>query len=169
MSLTLKIKESRLSPDGLFFLRAARYQSVAAEIALRPDADGYVAINLGANGEEPKILVKDHAHTISWTMSEKLITAYRAFEIGPIKLINEAGRELRTWPVVGLRWTIRDWITEFGQQFGISSPTYVRQMCRGQVIGLSGAKSSRQRKPYQAKLPAPFRGVQDGGRWFVTV
>lgn len=170
MSLIIKIKESRLSPDGLFFLRAARCQSVESALALRRDDGGYIVIDLGDNGEKPVILIVDgDGQTIPWTISQDLLDAYRAFEIGPVKLINEAGRRLRACAVIGFRWTIRDWIETFGAQFNVSSPIYVRQMCRGQVIGRSGKNSSRQRKPYQAKLPEPFRGVRDGNQWFITV
>jgi hypothetical protein len=164
MPLTLKIKESRLSPDGLFFLRAARCQGVEHLLALRRDDNGHVFIDLGANGERPEILIMEDGQVISWTMPRGLLNAYRADEIGQVKLINEAGRNLRQHAVVGMRWLIRDWIADFGERFGVTSEEYVRQMCKGKWIGLGG-----QRKPYQAKLPAPFRGVQDGGRWFITV
>jgi hypothetical protein len=169
MSLTLKVKESRLSPDGLFFLRAARCQSAQVEMLLRPNADGYVSIDLGANGEQPEILIRDGQQAVPWTIPQDLLDSYRAFNIGPVKLVNEAGRALRACAVVGFRWTIRDWIADFGERFGVSSPIYVRQMCRGQIIGRSGKNSSRQRKPYQARLPEPFRGVRDGNQWFITV
>lgn len=169
MSLVLKIKESRLSNDGQFFLRAARCQGVENLLVLRGDEDGYIVVDLGSNGEKPQIMIVQGEQTAPWTIPEDLLHDYRNFKIGPVKLINRAGRALRAHAVAWRRWTIRNWIADFGDQFGVSSPTYVRQMCRGQVIGISGENSTRQRKPYQAKLPAPFRGVKDGGQWFVTV
>ena len=169
MSLTLKIKESRLSPDGLFFLRAARSQSIENGLALRADDNGYVHVDLGANGERPAIIVADGDQTIPWTIPDDLLDAYRTREIGPWKLINEAGRHLRQRAVVGLRWTIRDWIAAFGEQYGISSQNYVQKMCRGQIVGRSAKDARRQRKPYKAKLPAPFRSIKDGEQWFITV
>lgn len=164
MTLAFKIKESRLSPDGLFYLTAARCQSIENALALRQDDYGYVYLYLGSNGERSAILVADGATEISWTIPQDLIDSYRAREIGPVKLVNDAGRALRAHAVIGYRWTIREWIKDFGQQFGLSSPGYIRQMCRGDVVGIGG-----KRVPYKAKLPAPFRGVQDGGRWFITV
>lgn len=58
------------------------------------------------------------------------------------------------------RLSVDEWLTAYGEIYGITSAEYVRQMCRTQPIGRSGSA---------AALPAPWAAEQPSGRWQLII
>lgn len=58
------------------------------------------------------------------------------------------------------RLSIADWLSAYGQIYGIANETYVRQMCR---------QHSDFRTGNPAQLPAPWEAEKSGDTWIITI
>lgn len=171
--MQIRVKEEKLSIDGIFLLNAFRCQSARLELQLRPDEQGFVTFEVWDEGSIEGVLVLlrpfEADKTDTWMIPGNLIERFRSLEIGAHQLINRAGRELRKRlsdsAIYGYRWSVREWIDTFGEAFGIQTASYVRQMCRGDLVGVR----TKSNQSHKTKLPAPFRPIQHEGRWFITV
>lgn len=168
--MQIRVKETDLSNDALFLLRAARAQSARLDVDLRPDSHSRITVNLWEDGSFDGVAIFTQSLTdntnSAWLIPQELLKQYIDLNIGGHRLFTLAGKALRKHlsdsVVCGLRWSQKEWLREFGPRYGVSSKVYVSQMCRKQGIG---------RSKWQARLPSPFRSFHDpdAGRWYITV